>query len=113
MHNGNTLRIILVGAIAAFAVSGPTAMAKSTSPSGVAVCNQASAQNAAGTGLLDSTAFGDTGSSVKHQTNLTAMSGKGGGLQNAATKSPALSQCVVPGSTSTGETPPIDWPMAA
>ena len=113
MHNGNTLRIMLVGAIAAFAVSAPAAVAKSTSPTGVAVCNQATSQNAAGEGNLDSTAFGDNGSSVKYQTNLKAMKGSGAGLLNAAANSPALSQCVVPGSTSTGETPPIDWPMAS
>ena len=94
MHNGNTLRIILVGAIAAFAVSAPAAVAKSTSPTGVAVCNQAT-HNSKG-GNLDSTSFGDTGSAVKFQTGLKAKSGNGAGLANAAANSPALSLCIEP-----------------
>ena len=94
MHNGNTLRIILVGAIAAFAVSAPAAVAKSTSPTGVAVCNQAT-HNSQG-GNLDSTSFGDTGSAAKYQTGLKAKSGNGAGLVNAAAHSSALSLCVAP-----------------
>src|SRR5687767_13447678 len=101
MHNGNTLRIILVGTIAAFAVSAPAAVAKSTSPTGVAVCNQAT-HNSIG-GNLDSTSFGDTGSAAKYQTGLKAKSGHGKGLVNAAANSPALSLCVAP---TTPITPP-------
>ena len=99
MHNGNTLRIIMVGTIAAFAVSAPAAMAKpaSASSTGVAVCNQATANNASGEGNLDSSSFGDTGPAARYQENLKAHRGRGAGLINAAANSPALSQCIVPG----------------
>ena len=98
MHNGTTLRIIITGAIAALAVTSPAAMAKTTttSTSDVTVCNQATANNRSGEGYLDSRSFGDTGPAVKSQVNLKAHPGQGAGLVNAAAKSPALSQCIVP-----------------
>ena len=104
MHNGNTLRIMMTGAIAALAVAVPVAEAKQpTSSSGVAVCNQAT-HNSLG-GNLDSTSFGDTGSAVKYQTGLKAKPGNGAGLVRAAANSPALSLCVAP----TVVDDPYDW----
>jgi hypothetical protein len=94
MHNGTTLRIIMTGAIAALAVASPVAVAKPTSSTGVAVCNQAT-HNSQG-GNLDSSSFGDTGSAVKFQSGLKAKSGNGAGLVNAAANSPALSLCIAP-----------------
>lgn len=109
MHNGNTLRIMLVGTIAAFAVSAPVALAApTTSITGVSVCNQAT-HNSKG-GDLVSTSFGDTGSAVKYTTDLKAKPGNGAGLLNAAAKSPALSQCIAPvGST---DTRPVELPAS-
>jgi hypothetical protein len=99
MHNGNTLRIMMTGAIAALAVAVPVAEAKQPASSGVAVCNQATHTSQGGN--LDSTSFGDTGSAVKYQTGLKAKPGNGAGLARAAENSPALSLCVAP------STPPV------
>jgi hypothetical protein len=97
--NGNTLRIIMTGAITALAVAAPVTVAKSTSSSGVAVCNQAT-HNSVGGGL--NATDGDRGSAAKYQTNLKPKSGHGKGLVNAAANSPSLTLCSAP----ITETPP-------
>ena len=102
--NKNTLRIILTGAIAAFAVAAPVAEAKQsgTSTGQVHVCNQATPSSLGG--ALRAT-DGDTGSASRFQEGLKAHPGGGAGLIRAAANSPALSLCSIPGGS--GPTPDV------
>jgi hypothetical protein len=95
VHYGNTLRIILTGAIAALAVAAPVAVAKPASTSGVAVCNTATHTSLGGWHVATD---GDTAPPARYQNNLKPMKGHGAGLVKAAANSPALSLCVVPSS---------------
>jgi hypothetical protein len=95
------LRIIVTGALAAFAVAAPVAQAKqaSTGTSSVSVCNQAT-HNSLGGDMVATD--GDTGGPARFQSNLKAKPGNGGGLVNAAANSPALSLCSVPATPPNG-----------
>jgi hypothetical protein len=98
--NGNNLRIILTGAIAALAVAAPVSVAKQpASTSGVAVCNTATHTSLGGNMVATD---GDSAPSSRFQNNLKAKKGNGAGLVNAAANSPALSLCVVPTSEPSG-----------
>ena len=102
--NKNTLRIILTGAIAAFAVAAPVAEAKQsgTSTGQVHVCNQATPSSLGGAYVATD---GDTGSASRYQAGLKAHPGGGAGLARAAANSPALSLCSIPGDAGTD---PVD-----
>jgi hypothetical protein len=97
---GKHLRITMVGALAALAVAVPGAQAKQVAGlnSSVHVCNQATHQSVGGDFVATD---GDTGPSARYQGSLKPKPGNGGGLVDAAAKSPALSHCELPG----GESP--------
>ena len=102
MHNGNTLRIIMVGAIAALAVAAPAAVAKPTSSHGRCRVQPGDAQLArAGISIPRPSATPAPPSSTRPASRPSPGNGKG--LVNAAANSPALSLCVAP---TTPTTPP-------
>jgi hypothetical protein len=95
--NGNTLRIILTGAIMAMLAMVPVADAKQSSVSsgGSYVCNQATHTSVVEGSDIVAT-DGVTSSAARYTSSLKAKPGKGAGLLIAATKSPALSACSAP-----------------
>ena len=84
-HGTNTLRLVLLGAIATLAVAAPTASAQQ-------VCNQATPHSLGGELVATD---GDPTPPARYQQNLKAHPGQGAGLVNAASHSPALSLCGV------------------
>ena len=100
MTNGNTLRIILTGAIVAMLAMVPVADAKQSSVSsgGSYVCNQATHTSVVEGSDIVAT-DGVSSSAARYTSSLKAKPGKGAGLLIAATKSPALSACSAPSDT--------------
>ena len=95
-HGKKNLRIMLTGAVVAFAVAAPSAQAASFAD-GVHVCNQATANSLGGT---FETKDGDQGNAARYSERLLKdLAGRGAGLLVAADRSGALSVCMLPETT--------------